>query len=142
MTDMTSAKKRVIRSRARRFAMDLNDASLDSGLGLYQSTIDDLYEGKSRIRICLKCGAIESSNNLNASNHSCALDFRSFQVVVSTNWNNLEAFFLTEKYVKALQSIGVELDQREIVTVPVENKEEIKISASQKEKADTSVSQK
>ena len=70
------------------------------------------------------------------------MDFRSFQVVVSTNWNNLEAFFLTEKYVKALQSIGVELDQREIVTVPVENKEEIKISASQKEKADTSVSQK
>ena len=142
MTDMNSAKKRVIRSRARRFAMDLHDAPLDSGLGLYQSTIDDLYEGKSRIRICLKCGAIESSTNLNANNHSCALDFRSFQVVVPTNWNNLEAFFLTEKYVKALQSIGVELDQREIVTVPVETQTEVQVTVPEQEKADASVTHK
>ncbi len=125
MTDTTTAKKRVIRSRARRFAMDLHDAPLDSGLELYQSTINELYDGKARIRICLKCGDIEASANLNTSNHKCALDFKSFQVVVATNWLKLEGFFLTEKYNLALQKIGVELGEREVVTIPVETKAEV-----------------
>ena len=147
MTDMTNAKKRVIRSRARRFAMDLHDASFDSGLAIYQMLLQEkedggLYDGSARIRLCLKCGVIEAATNLKKSNHSCALDFKSFQVLVTTSWVNLSEFFLTDRYVKSLRDIGVELEERDIVTVPVEAKIEVPATIKNKETADASISDK
>ena len=140
MTDMSNAKKKVIRSRARRFALDLWDAPLDSGLELYQTTIEDLYEGSSRIRMCLKCGAVDSTQNLKKEDHDCSLSFKSFPVLVTTSWKLLGDFFLTSKYINALQQIGVEMGVREVVTVPVETKAEVPTSIAEEEFADVSVS--
>ncbi len=107
---MSNAKKKVIRSRARRFALDLWDAPLDQGLHLYQETMNELYKKSSRLRICLKCGAIDTIHDLNEDTHKCALDFNRFPVLVTTSWIEMSNFFLTDKYVKALQKIGVEPD--------------------------------
>ena len=142
VTDITNAKKKVIRSRARRFALDLHDAPLDSGLELYQSTIDELYEGSSRLRLCLKCGAIDTTDNLKKDTHSCALDFKSFPVLVTTSWKLMGDFFLTNKYIKALQQIGVELGEREIITVPVEVEAEEPTVVKVAEKANASTTDK
>ncbi len=137
---MTNEKKKVIRSKARRFALDLWDAPLDSGLGLYQSTIGDLYEGSSRIRMCLKCGKINSIQDLKKETHSCALSFKSFPVLVTTSWKLLADFFLTSKYVEALQQLGVELGVREKATITVKAELKVPISITEQELADASVS--
>jgi hypothetical protein len=90
----------------------------------------------------LKCGAIESATNLKKDQHSCSLAFRSFQVLVTTSWVSLSKFFLTDQYIKALQKIGVELTEREIVTVPVEKTIEVPVSTPEGESANASASDK
>lgn len=142
MTDMTAAKKQRIRYRAKHFALDLRNAPFDSGLSLYQNTINELYDGSSRIRLCLKCGEIDAATKLKKENHSCALDFKSFQVLVTTSWKELEDFFLTQRYAKALESIGVDSDIREIVTVPSETTEEIPTSVKEIQVTDALVTEK
>ena len=142
MTDMTNARKKAVRSRARRFTLDLWDAPLDSGLELYQTIIGELYEGSSRIRLCLKCGAIDSIQDLKKDNHACALSFKSFPVLVTTSWKLLSDFFLTGRYVEALQHLGVELGVREVVTVPVETTPEVLTTIEKQETARVSVSDK
>ena len=143
MADMSNAKKKVIRSRARRFALDLWDAPLDQGLQLYQETMNDLYKKSSRLRICLKCGTIDTIQDLTEDTHKCALDFNRFPVLVTTSWLEMADFFLTDKYVKALQKIGVEPDiERAVEAVTVttypEVSEIISTSSSKaKSKADS-----
>ncbi len=143
MADMSNAKKKVIRSRARRFALDLWDAPLDQGLQLYQETMNDLYKKSSRLRICLKCGTIDKIQDLTEDTHKCALDFNRFPVLVTTSWLEMADFFLTDKYVKALQKIGVEPDiERAVEAVTVttypEVSEIISTSSSKaKSKADS-----
>ena len=135
---MSNAKKKVIRSRARRFALDLWDAPLDQGLHLYQETMNALYKKSSRLRICLKCGAIDTIHDLNEDTHKCALDFNRFPVLVTTSWIEMSNFFLTDKYVKALQKIGVEPDvELEVEAVETASYPEISqvVSSSSKTKS-------
>ena len=115
MADMSNAKKKVIRSRARRFALDLCDAPFAQGLHLYQETMDDLYKKSSRLRICLKCGTIDAIQDLTEDTHKCALDFSRFPALVTTSWLEMADFFLSDKYIKALQKIGVEPDIERVV---------------------------
>lgn len=143
MADMTNAKKKVIRSRAISFAFHLWNTPINQGLHLYQETMNDLYKKSSRLRICLKCGAIDTIHDLNEDTHKCALDFNKFPVLVTTSWIEMADFFLTDKYVKALQEIGVELDfEREVEAVVAASYPEVSqiVSSSSsraKSKADT-----
>ena len=135
MADMSNAKKKVIRSRAKHFALDLCDAPFAQGLHLYQETMNDLYKKSSRLRICLKCGAIDTIQDLTENTHNCALDFNSFPVLVTTSWIKMADFFLTDKRVKALHKIGVETD-REVEAVTVTTYPEVsEIVASSASKA-------
>jgi hypothetical protein len=81
--------------------------------------MNDLYKKSSRLRICLKCGAIDTIHDLNEDTHKCALDFNRFPVLVTTSWIEMADFFLTDKYLKALQKIGVE-PEVELDVEPVE----------------------
>jgi len=142
MTDMTIAQKNKIRFVAKHFAREVQGAPLDSGLAVHQDTIDELYDGSARIRICLKCGHIDSATKLKKENHSCAYSLKSFQVLVTTSWKKLEDFFLTDRYIDVLKSIGIEPGVREVHTVPVETKPELPTAVSEPERADASVSPK
>jgi len=119
--DIKNSEKIQIRSRARRFALDLLDASLKEGLELYDEVIEDavmnrktgkykggLYKRSARWKICLKCGTIADKNELKEDTHKCALGFGKLPVIVSTSWIVLKDFFLTDRYVKSLQKLGVE----------------------------------
>ena len=140
MTDMNSAKKKVVRSRVRRFALDLWDAPLDQGLQLYQNTIKELYQNGARLRMCLKCGVIDTIQDLTdkgSAAHKCALDFSSFPVLVTTSWKKMAEFFLSDRYVKALQKIGVEPEvERVVVTAPVEQEIEVPTKVTTRERSD------
>jgi hypothetical protein len=107
ITDITTAEKKQIRSRARRFVQDLSDAPLEAGLQLYHETIDELYKRSSRLRMCLKCGNIDTIDKL-TEKHSCARNLPKFPVLVTTSWLRMREFFLSPKYVTVLQNIGVE----------------------------------
>ena len=116
-----NSEKVQIRSRARRFALDLLDASLKNGLELYNEVIEDavidkktgeykggLYKRSARWKICLKCGIIADKNKLKEDNHKCALGFSKLPVIITTSWIVLKNFFLSERYIRALQKLGVE----------------------------------
>jgi len=138
MPVIKDAEKAQIKSRARRYAQDLADAPLSSGLELYSDTISKLHDRSSRLRICLKCGAIDTIHDLNEDTHKCALDFNRFPVLVTTSWIEMSNFFLTDKYVKALQKIGVEPDvELEVEAVETASYPEISqvVSSSSKTKS-------
>ncbi len=117
MPVIKDAEKTQIKSRARRYAQDLADAPLSTGLELYSDTISKLHDRSSRLRICLKCGAIDKKESLTESKHHCALGIDKLPVIILTNWVILKNFFLSEEYVKALQKLGVEpLTAQPIIT--------------------------
>ena len=88
---------------------DLADAPLSTGLELYSETISKLHDRSSRLRICLKCGAIDKKERLTNSNHHCASGIDKLPVIILTNWVILKNFFLDEdEYTKTLQKLGVE----------------------------------
>jgi len=102
-------EKTQIKSRARRYVQDLADAPLSTGLELYSETISKLHDRSSRLRICLKCGAIDKKESLTNSNHHCASGIDKLPVIILTNWVILKNFFLDEdEYTKTLQKLGVE----------------------------------
>jgi hypothetical protein len=115
MPVIKDAEKTQIKSRARRYAQDLADAPLSSGLELYSETISKLHDRSSRLRICLKCGAIDKKESLTESNHHCASGIERLPVIILTNWVILKNFFLTDEYINALQRLGVE----PVSTVPL-----------------------
>ena len=109
MPIIKDVEKTQIKSRARRYVQDLADAPLSSGLALYSETISKLHDRSSRLRICLKCGAIDKKESLTNSNHHCASGIDKLPVIVLTNWVILKNFFLDEdEYTKTLQKLGVE----------------------------------
>ncbi len=124
---ITNLEKKQIRSRARRFTLDLLDAPFGEALQIYQETIDDLYDGKARIRICLKCADINSTEKLSKKTHSCTSGFDklAFPYLITTSWLKLRYFFLTEVYTEFLQRLGVEpIPSRKIpVRTPIEEEE-------------------
>ncbi len=108
MPVIKDAEKAVIKSRARRYAQDLADAPLSSGLEVYSKTITKLHDRSSRLRICLKCGTIDKKDKLTESNHHCASGIIKLPVIILTNWVILKNFFYTDEHTKALQKLGVE----------------------------------
>ncbi|MCE7748597.1 MAG: hypothetical protein GPJ51_09360 [Candidatus Heimdallarchaeota archaeon] len=108
MPVIKNVEKTQIKSRARRYVQDLADAPLSTGLELYSETISKLHDRSSRLRICLKCGAIDKKESLTNSNHHCASGIDKLPVIILTNWVILKNFFLTDEYTKALQKLGVE----------------------------------
>ena len=110
-TDQVSnAERKQIRSRAQRFTIDLLKAELGEGIQVYQDTIMELYDGKARVRICLKCGEIDKAQNLTKDTHECTrtLQILPFPYLVTTTWLKLRAFFLGERYSAILQQLGFE----------------------------------
>ena len=109
MPVIKDVEKTQIKSRARRYVQDLADAPLSTGLELYSETISKLHDRSSRLRICLKCGAIDKKESLTNSNHHCASGIDKLPVIILTNWVILKNFFLDEdEYTKTLQKLGVE----------------------------------
>lgn len=119
--DIKNSEKIQIRSRARRFALDLLDASLKEGLELYDEVIEDavmdkktreykggLYKKSARWKICLKCGTIADKDELKENTHKCASVFSKLPVIITTSWIVLKDFFLSDRYIQSLQKLGVE----------------------------------
>ena len=107
---ITNIEKRQVKSRARRFVLDLLDAPLGEGLQIYQETVNELYDGKARLRICLKCGDINTTSKLTKDTHRCTMDFEKLAIpyLVTTSWLKMREFFLGKGYSDALQKLGVE----------------------------------
>lgn len=107
---ITNVEKNRIKHISEKFVSDLLYAPLGEGLQVYQETIDELYDGKARIRICLKCGEINSTSKLSKESHRCTKSFDklAFPYLVTTSWLKLRDFFLSGAYVDILQKIGVE----------------------------------
>ena len=124
---ITNAEKKQIRSRARRFTTDLLKAQLGEGLQTYQETIEQLYDGRARLRICLKCGEIDSTTALSKNTHKCTKDFSqlSFPYLVTTSWLRMREFFLGESYTQKLQKLGFEPVKLEPVVTPTSVKTEV-----------------
>jgi hypothetical protein len=105
-------------------------AQLGEGLQTYQETIEQLYDGKARLRICLKCGEIDSTATLSKSTHACTKDFSqlSFPYLVTTSWLRMREFFLGESYTRLLQKLGFEPVKIEpiVTSTPVEASSEEK----------------
>ena len=132
MPVIKDVEKTQIKSRARRYAQDLADAPLSSGLELYSETINKLHDRSSRLRICLKCGAIDKKDILTESNHLCASGIDKLPVIILTNWVILKNFFLTDEYTKALQKLGVE-PISPLTTITSSDEESIKKDQLEKE---------
>jgi hypothetical protein len=107
---ITNIEKRQVKSRARRFVLDLLDAPLGEGLQIYQETVNELYDGKARLRICLKCGDINTTSKLTKDTHRCTMDFEKLAIpyLVTTSWLKMRGFFLGKGYSDALRKLGVE----------------------------------
>jgi hypothetical protein len=107
---ITNIEKRQVKSRARRFVLDLLDAPLGEGLQIYQETVNELYDGKARLRICLKCGDINTTSKLTKDTHRCTMDFEKLAIpyLVTTSWLKMREFFLGKGYSDALRKLGVE----------------------------------
>jgi hypothetical protein len=96
-------------------------------LQTYQETIEKLYDGKARLRICMKCGEINSTTNLSKNTHECTKDFLqlSFPYLVTTSWLRMRDFFLGESYTKLLQRLGFEPVKVEPIVTPAPVKVEV-----------------
>lgn len=114
---ITNIEKRQVKSRARRFVLDLLDAPLGEGLQIYQETVNELYDGKARLRICLKCGDINTTSKLTKDTHRCTMDFDKLAIpyLVTTSWLKMRAFFLGEGYSDALRKLGVEPEPVKVI---------------------------
>ncbi|MBY9001370.1 MAG: hypothetical protein KGD64_10670 [Candidatus Heimdallarchaeota archaeon] len=123
---ITNREKSVIKTVSESFVSDLLLAPLGEGLQVYQETIDELYDGKARIRICLKCGDINSTSKLSKETHICTKSFDklAFPYLVTTSWLKLRDFFLGGAYVDILQKIGVKATpaRKTKIRTPVEAK--------------------
>lgn len=121
---ITNIEKRQVKSRARRFVLDLLDAPLGEGLQIYQETVNELYDGKARLRICLKCGDINTTSKLTKDTHRCTMDFEKLAIpyLVTTSWLKMREFFLGKGYSDALRKLGVEPEpvKERIPRTPVE----------------------
>ena len=141
MPDVKDTEKTQIKSRARRFTLDLQDAPLSSGFEIYSKTVDKLYQRSARWKICLKCGTIDKKESLEEISHSCAEGIGKLPVIIPTSWVVLKDFFLTTEYTKTLQKLGVEpisvhptpvsISGEDRAEVPAATPEEIPVKAGQ-----------
>ncbi len=124
MPKISKAEQQFIRSLAKKYVMKLIVSPFNEGLLIYSDTYDSLYIRSARWKFCLKCGEIESTEEMldehelkkmGASDrkqaqervHQCTMGINHFPVLITTSWYKLKDFFMTDKYVKALENAGV-----------------------------------
>jgi hypothetical protein len=134
---ITKIEKKQIRSRAERFAIDILKIPMIDGLQVYQEVIKELYDNKARIRFCLKCGEIDSTEKISKKDHKCTrvFDALAFPYLVTTSWLRMRAFFLGEKYTEILQKLGFEPLVIEKIPVTTISKAEIGVEEVPEEPA-------
>lgn len=144
MPKISNAEQQFIRSLAKKYAMKLIVSPFNEGLLIYSDTYESLYIRSARWKYCLKCGEIESTEDMldehelkkmGTSNrkkahdrvHKCTMGVNHFPVLITTSWYKLKAFFMTEKYAKALEKAGVKdipYQQPIVEKIPVKSKAE------------------
>ena len=124
---ITKVEKKQIRSRAERFVIDILKIPMMDGLQIYQEVIEELYDNKARIRFCLKCGEIDSTDKLSKKSHKCTrvFDALAFPYLVTTSWLSMRKFFLGERYSEILQNLGFEPIAIEKIPVIAQSQAEI-----------------
>ncbi|MCG3227794.1 MAG: hypothetical protein H7645_12810 [Candidatus Heimdallarchaeota archaeon] len=132
--DVKDSEKTQIRSRARRFSLDLLDAPMGEGLEVYSEVTKDsdeggLYQRSARWKICLKCGVIDKKEKLDEKTHRCAAGKGKLPVILPTSWPVLKDFFLTNAHLKALHKLGVEPEPTPKVPVRVPVEQEVDVSS-------------
>lgn len=108
MPDVKDAEKTQIKYIAKRYVQDLASAPMSEGLTIYSKTIDKIFLRSARWKICLQCGTINKREILSESNHSCSSTLGNLPVIIQTSWVKLKEFFLTDEYIKLLDSAGIE----------------------------------
>ena len=124
MPKISNVEQEQIKSVAKRFAMGLWASPFNEGLMIYSETFDALYIRSARWKYCLKCGDIESTEQMlnqtelkkipnkerevaKARVHECTLGVSNFPVLITTSWFKLKDFFLTDWHIKALENAGI-----------------------------------
>ncbi len=125
---ITKIEKKQIRSRAERFVIDILKIPTMDGLQVYQEVIKELYDNKARIRFCLKCGEINSTEKISKKDHECtrAFDALAFPYLITTSWLRMRTFFLGERYTEILQKLGFE--PLIIEKIPVTTSSQVEVS--------------
>ncbi|MHA1199538.1 MAG: hypothetical protein ACTSQF_09455 [Candidatus Heimdallarchaeaceae archaeon] len=131
MPDVKDAEKTQIKYIAKRYVQDLANAPMSEGLTIYSKTIDKIFLRSARWKICLQCGTINKREILNENNHSCSSTLGNLPVIIQTSWVRLKDFFLSDEYIKLLDSAGIEpvSVRPTTVSIPVEETAEIPTTA-------------
>ncbi len=142
MPKISKAEQQFIRSLAKKYTMKLTVSPFNEGLQIYSDTYNSLYIRSARWKYCLKCGEIESTEEMLDEQelkkmgvsgqkkaqervHECTMGVNHFPVLITTSWYKLKEFFMTDKYVKSLEKAGVKdipIQKPIIEAVPVTNK--------------------
>jgi len=124
MPKISKPEQQFIRSLAKKYAMKLVASPFNEGLLIYSDTYESLYIRSARWKYCLKCGEIESTEDMldeqelkkmSSSErkkaedrvHKCTMGVNHFPVLITTSWFKLKDFFMTDKYVKSLEKAGI-----------------------------------
>ena len=124
MPKISKAEQQFIRSIAKKYAMRLIVSPFNEGLLIYSDTYESLYIRSARWKYCLKCGEIEATEEMLDEQelkkiitsdkrqvqervHQCTIGVNHFPVLITTSWYKLKEFFMSDKYIKALEKAGV-----------------------------------
>ena len=148
MPDITTSEKERIRARAKHFVLDLWEGPFMNSFMVYDVTLRALYKHAARWNFCLLCGEIDSVKKL-TPDHECIKEYtdklnsdqlanpKSIPMIISTSWMKLREFFLTDKHIKTLRDLGMEIKYKEDIPIitPAEDIPTITESILEKEKA-------
>ncbi|MHA2255476.1 MAG: hypothetical protein ACXAAM_05350 [Candidatus Heimdallarchaeaceae archaeon] len=106
---ISNSEKIQVRLNAKFFSSELLKAELKEGLRIFQKTIEEIYDGKARLRICLRCGEIKKALELTKDTHKCTKFFtsRTFPYLITTSWLRMRSFFLGAKYHQLMKKLDV-----------------------------------
>ncbi|TFG10874.1 hypothetical protein EU534_00460 [Candidatus Heimdallarchaeota archaeon] len=124
MPKISHSEQQFIRSLAKKYALKLTVSPFNEGLLIYSNTYDALYIRSARWKYCLKCGEIETTeemldeqelqrmaksdqNKAKERVHKCTVGVQHFPVLITTSWYKLKEFFMSDKYIQALERAGV-----------------------------------
>ncbi|MHA1346358.1 MAG: hypothetical protein ACTSVO_02260 [Candidatus Heimdallarchaeaceae archaeon] len=110
MPDITRKEKYLIKLIAEKYSKILSRLQFSTGSLVYQKTYDILYKKSSRWKYCLLCGKIAEPETFTRGTHTCPpLLFQKQPICCSTSWIQLKDFFLSQKYLETLSTVGVEI---------------------------------
>lgn len=124
MPKISNLERDRIRNTARKYTMGLWVSPFNEGLLIYSETFEALYIRSARWKFCLKCGEIEQTEQMLDESelkyidskdkttkkervHRCTMGVNHFPVLITTSWYKLKDFFLSNKYITALESAGI-----------------------------------